>query len=219
MSSIRIKGNKLALSFGGVDVWADVTAVTLENTDKDGGLTTFEDASGTPGRQYLIKGTAIQSLQTSSFWRYAWANSGQTVAFRYAPKGNATASADEPHFLGQVKIGPRPTIGGEAGASTEFSFEFEWQVDGDPTMDEGTDGIPVISSITPTGQEAGEQVLITGTRLSGATSVKFGTTAATNLIVASDTTLAAIIPAGSGVKAVTVAAGAKTSAPVDYTVA
>ena len=80
-------------------------------------------------------------------------------------------------------------------------------------------GIPVISSITPAGQEAGEQVLITGTRLSGATSVKFGTTAATNLIVASDTTLAAIIPAGSGVKAVTVAAGAKTSAPVDYTVA
>lgn len=29
MSSIRIKGNKLALSFGGTDVWADVTAVTL----------------------------------------------------------------------------------------------------------------------------------------------------------------------------------------------
>ena len=219
MSSIRIKGNKLALSFGGLDVWADVTAVTLENTDKDGGLTTFEDASGTPGRQYLIKGTAIQSLQTSSFWRYAWANSGQTVAFRYAPKGNATASADEPHFLGQVKIGPRPTVGGEAGASTEFSFEFEWQVDGDPTMDEGTDGIPVISSITPAGQNAGEQVLITGTRLSGATSVKFGTTAATNLIVASDTTLAAIIPAGAGVKAVTVIAGSKTSTPVDYTVA
>lgn len=219
MSSIRIKGNKLALSFGGVDVWADVTAVTLENTDKDGGLTTFEDASGTPGRQYLIKGTAIQSLQTSSFWRYAWANSGQTVAFRYAPKGNATASADEPHFLGQVKIGPRPTVGGEAGASNEFSFDFEWQVEGDPTMDEGTDGIPVISSITPQGQEAGEQVVITGTRMSGATAVKFGTTPVDNLIVVSDTTLAAIVPAGSGVKAVTVIAGAKTSDPVDYTVA
>lgn len=219
MSSIRIKGNKLALSFGGIDVWADVTAVTLENTDKDGGLTTFEDAAGTPGRQYLIKGTAIQSLQTSSFWRYAWANSGQTVAFRYAPKGNATASTDEPHFLGQVKIGPRPTIGGEAGTSTEFSFEFEWQVEGDPTMDEGTDGIPVISSITPEGQEVGEQVVITGTRMSGVTDVKFGTTSVGNLIVVSDTTLAAIVPAGTGVKAVTVVAVAKTSAPVDYTVA
>ncbi|MGK0715145.1 IPT/TIG domain-containing protein [Leucobacter sp. W1153] len=219
MSSIRIKGNKLALSFGGVDVWADVTAVTLENTDKDGGLTTFEDAAGTPSRQYLVKGTAIQSLQTSSFWRYAWANSGQTVAFRYAPKGNQTASADEPHFLGQVKIGPRPTVGGEAGTSNEFSFDFEWRVDGDPTMDEGIDGVPVISSITPTGQGAGEQVVITGTRLSGATDVKFGITSADNLIVVSDTTLAVIVPAGTGVKAVTVHAGAKTSAPVDYTVA
>lgn len=219
MSSIRIKGNKLALSFGGVDVWADVTAVTLENTDKDGGLTTFEDAAGTPGRQYLIKGTAIQSLQTSSFWRYAWANTGQTVAFRYAPKGNAVATADEPHFLGQVKIGPRPTVGGEAGASNEFSFDFEWQVDGEPTMDEGLTGVPVISSISPTGQEVGEQVVITGTRLSGATDVKFGSVSADGLIVVSDTTLAAIIPAGTGVKAVTVVAGAKTSEPVDYTVA
>lgn len=219
MGSTRIKGNKLALSFGGVDVWADVTAVTLENTDKDGGLTTFEDASGTPGRQYLIKGTAIQSLQTSSFWRYVWANTGQTVAFRYAPKGNSTASADEPHFLGQVKIGPRPTVGGEAGASNEFSFDFEWQVEGDPTMDEGIDGVPVISSITPTGQAAGEQVIITGTRLSGATDVKFGAVSADGLVVVSDITLAAIVPTGSGVKAVTVVAGAKTSDPVDYTVA
>lgn len=218
MSSIRIKGNKLALSFGGVDVWADVTAVTLENTDKDGGLTTFEDAAGTAGRQYLIKGTAIQSLQTSSFWRYAWANSGQTVAFRYAPKGNETASADEPHFLGQVKIGPRPTVGGEAGASNEFSFEFEWQVEGDPTMDEGNDGVPVISSITPPGQEAGAQVMIVGTRMSGATGVEFDSTPADNLIVVSDTTLAVIVPTGTGVKPVTVLAGAKTSAPYNYTV-
>lgn len=219
MSSIRIKGNKLALSFGGVDVWADVTAVTLENTDKDGGLITFKDAAGTPSRQYLIKGTAIQSLQTSSFWRYAWANTGQTVAFRYAPKGNETASADEPHFLGQVKIGPRPMVGGEAGASNEFSFEFEWQVEGEPTMDEGTDGLPVISSITPAGQEAGGQIIITGTRLSGATDVKFGTVSAEGIIVVSDTTVAAIVPTGTGVKAVTVVAGAKTSTPVDYTVA
>lgn len=86
-------------------------------------------------------------------------------------------------------------------------------------MDEGVDGIPVISAISPAGQAAGEQVIITGTRMSGTTDVKFGTTSADNLIIVSDTTVAAIVPTGTGVKAVTVVAGAKTSTPVDYTVA
>lgn len=219
MGSTRIKGSALSLTFGGTDYWADVTSVTLENADKDSSAVTFADASGTPPRQYQIKGSAIQSLDTSSFWRYAWANSGATVAFRYAPRGNATASADEPHFIGTVKIGPRPTVGGEAGANNEFTFDFEWDVDGVPTLDTGSDGIPVISSISPTGQSAGDQIVISGTRLAEATDVKFGTTSATNIIVVSDTTLAAIIPTGTGVKAVTVVAPAGTSEPVNYTVA
>lgn len=217
MGSQRIKGTALALSFGGTDFWADVTSVTLENEEADSPSITFEDAAGNPERQYKIKGSAIQSLQTSSFWRYVWANTGQTVAFRYAPKGNATASADEPHFLGTVKIGARPTVGGEAG-SGDFTFEFEWDVDGTPTMDDGTDGVATISAISPTGQEVGDQVIISGTRLSGATDVKFGATSASNLIVVSDTTLAAVIPSGTGVKAVTIVNPAGTSAPVSYTV-
>lgn len=218
MSSTRIKGTALALSFGGTDFWADVTAVTLENEEADSPSITFEDAAGNPERQYLIKGSAVQSLQTSSFWRYAWANTGQTVAFRYAPKGNMTASADEPHFLGTVKIGPRPTVGGEAGTA-DFTFEFEWEVESTPTLDDGTDGIATISSISPTGQAAGDQLIISGTRLSNATDVKFGATSASNIIVVSDTTLAVVIPTGSGVKAVTVINPAGTSAPVDYIVA
>jgi hypothetical protein len=217
MGSTRIKGTALALTFGGTNFWADVTAVTLENEEADSPSITFEDAAGNPERQYLIKGTAIQSMQTSSFWRYVWANTGTTVAFRYAPKGNVTASADEPHFLGTVKIGPRPTIGGEAG-SGDFTFDFEWDVDGTPTMDNGVDGTATISSITPTGQTVGKQVIISGTRLATATDVKFAALSATNLIVISDTTLAAVIPAGAGIKAVTVINPAGTSAPVNYTV-
>lgn len=218
MGSTRIKGTALALSFGGVDYWADVTAVTLENEEADSPTLTFADAAGNPERKYLIKGSAIQSLQTSSFWRYAWANAGAAVAFRYAPKGNATASADEPHFLGTVKIGPRPTVGGEAG-SGDFTFDFEWEVEGTPTLDDGTDGVATISTITPVGQSAGDQLVISGTRLSNATDVKFGSTSATSLIVVSDTTLAVVIPTGTGVKAVTVVNPAGTSAPVNYTVA
>lgn len=218
MSSTRIKGNALSLTFGGTEYMADVTSLTMTNDDQDGGLVTFADAAGVAGRQYSFKGTAIQSLTTSSFWRYAWANTGNTVAYRYAPAGNAVASADQPHFVGTVTIGTRPDIGGDAGASTEQSFDFQWDIVGLPTLDAGTDGIPVISEISPTGQSAGDQVVISGTRLSAATDVKFGTTSATNIIIVSDTTLAAIVPTGTGVKAVTVVNPAGTSAAVNYTV-
>jgi hypothetical protein len=219
MSSTRIKGAALSLSFGGTDYWADVTKVTLENDEQDSGAVTFQDAAGTGGRQFSIKGSAIQSLQTTSFWRYVWSNSGQTVAYRYAPAGNAVASADQPHFVGTVKIGAKPTVGGEAGAGNEFTFDFEWEVQGLPTLDDGTDGTATISTISPTGQQAGKQVVISGTRFTGTTDVKFGTTSATSIIVVSDTTLAVVIPTGTGVKAVTIVNSAGTSDPVNYTVA
>ena len=45
---------------------------------------------------------------------------------------------------------------------------------------------------------------ITGTRFTGATAVDFGTTAATNVTVVSDTTITADSPAGTGIVDVTV---------------
>lgn len=219
MGSTRIKGSALSLTFGGTDFWADVSAVTLENDEAESGVITFADAANIGLRQYKIKGSAIQSLQTTSFWRYVWDNSGSVVAFRYAPAGNTTPSADQPHFTGTVRIGAKPTVGGEAGANTEFTFDFEWDVQGQPTLDAGTDGVATVLNITPTGQTVGEQVILSGVRFTGATDVKFGSTSATHIIVISDTTLAAVIPSGTGVKAVTVVNTAGTSAPVNYTVA
>lgn len=219
MGSTRIKGAALSLSFGGTDYWADVTKLTLENEAQDSAAVTFKDAGTDGARQYIIKGSAIQSLDTSSFWRYAWENVGETVAYRYAPAGNITASADQPHFIGTVKVGSRPLVGGEAGASNEYTFDFEWNCQESPTLDGGTDGIATISTISPTGQEEGEQVIVSGTRFTGTTDVKFGAVSAESVIVVSDTTLAVVIPSGSGVKAVTVINAAGTSAPVNYTVA
>jgi len=218
--STRIKGSALSLSFGGTDYWADVTSLTMTNDAQDSALVTFADAAGVQAQQYSFKGTAIQSGQTSSFWRYAWANAGNDVAFRYAPFGNTTASADQPHFVGTVKISSqRPDIGGDASPTNEFSFDFQWDIDGLPALDDGTDGVPTILEISPTGQSAGDQVIIGGTRFSSATDVKFGTTSATSIIVVSDVTITAVVPTGSGVKAVTVVNTAGTSAAVNYTVA
>lgn len=136
--STRIKGTKLALTLGtpGVDYWADITQYELNNDEADSDVTTFEDAAGGGARQYKLTGTAIQSTDLASFWRYVWENTGEEVPFTLAPHGNTVATAAQPHFVGLVTIGPKPTIGGEAGTGA-FTFEFEWDVEGEPVLDEG----------------------------------------------------------------------------------
>lgn len=139
--STRIKGNKLALQFGTpkTDYWADTTSVTLENEESDDDVLTFEDAAGTDsGVQWFFTLSAIQSTSADSFWRYLWENSGETVPFTYAPHGNEEASASEPHFIGNCKIGPKPSVGGEAARTGgSYTFEARLDVEGTPVMEEG----------------------------------------------------------------------------------
>lgn len=215
--STRIKGAALALSFGGTDYWADATSVTLENEEASSDVTTFADAAAGGARQFFFNVSAIQSTAAGSFWRYVWDNTGNSVAFRYAPHGNATATADQPHYLGTAKVGPKPTLGGEAGANTTFTFEVRFDVEGVPTPDYGASAAAAITSITPEGQSAGDTVLIAGTRFTDASDVKFATNSAEFTLV-SDTVIVAVVPTGTGVKAVTVVTPEGTSASVSYTV-
>lgn len=77
---------------------------------------------------------------------------------------------------------------------------------------------PVIASILPAGKPAGGQVTITGTGFLGATDVKFGTPSASAFTVLSDSTIVAVLPAGSaGSVNVTVTTPVGTSPAVAYT--
>lgn len=138
MGSTRIKGSALSLTFDGVDYWADVTKARLTNVPMGDPSRAYDNnAVIAQPRQFLIKGTAIQSLDSGSFWRYAWAHTMQIIDFRYAPLGNHTPQPDAPHFVGKVQVGPHPTVGGDAGEG-EYEFEFEWEVLGKPVLDDGT---------------------------------------------------------------------------------
>lgn len=143
MGSTRIRGNKkpqLTLGAPGIDHSADVISWTIENDEADADVVTFEDAANGGGRQFFLRGSAIQSTESAAFWRYVWENSGETeIPYTIAPHGNATPTADEPHLVGTLTIGPKPTIGGEASSSatSAFSFDFEFAIDGTPTMDVG----------------------------------------------------------------------------------
>ncbi len=74
--------------------------------------------------------------------------------------------------------------------------------------------LPAVTALSPTsGPEAGGSlVTISGTSFTGATTVDFGKTAATNLDVVSDTTITADSPAGTDVVNVTVTTPDGTSA-------
>ncbi|UAY51212.1 IPT/TIG domain-containing protein [Ferruginibacter albus] len=73
-------------------------------------------------------------------------------------------------------------------------------------------GTPTISSFTPSSAAAGATVTINGTNLTGATSVKFGGTAATSFTVVSATQITAVVGAGAtGTITVTTPGGTATS--------
>jgi|LSQX01.1.fsa_nt_gb hypothetical protein len=76
-------------------------------------------------------------------------------------------------------------------------------------------GLPTITALDPTGQgttAAGTLVTITGTNLTGATQVKFGTAPATNVTVVNSTTITCLSPANNlGVYEVTVTTPLGTS--------
>ncbi len=140
MGSTRIKGNALALKFGSpaMDYWADATSVVLENEEKDSDVNTFEDAKNAgDARQWFFTLSAIQSTQKTSFWRYLWDNTGQVVAFTYAPHGYDVASEDQPLFIGSCKIAAKQSVGGEAGQNTQYTFDPRLDVETGPTLDTG----------------------------------------------------------------------------------
>lgn len=140
MGSTRIRGRQLKLLVGTppVDQYADTTSVILDNEEADEDVVTFEDASQPGGaRQEFLTIAGIQSTDPDSLWDYCWENEGDEIAFTYAPHGNETPTAAQPHFIGTATIGPRPTLGGEAGRSNTYTFETRWDVVGKVTKDIG----------------------------------------------------------------------------------
>lgn len=124
----RIYGKALGLTIGGKDYWADLAKYEL--APGDGDALTFADAAA-GSSAWTLKGTAIQSTDTASFWAMVWESVGQTFDFVLAPHGNKTASETQPHFKGTVTISSRPPISSEAGDDKGSTFDFEWKVLGD----------------------------------------------------------------------------------------
>jgi hypothetical protein len=137
-TSTRIKANALLLSIDGTDYYADFSSVVLQSEDASTDVTTFYDAALGGRRDFYFTVSGVQSTAAASFWRSMWADAGTEVAFIYAPNGNATASASQPHFTGTVRLPPQGSLqlGGEASADGTFAFDgVRMDIVGDVTLD------------------------------------------------------------------------------------
>lgn len=135
-TSTRIKANALKMTISGTDYWADLSSVELQSEPSSGDSETFYDVSlgGRPDWFFTVSG--VQSTDASSFWRAMWDAAGTEVEFIYAPHGNSTASATQPHFRSKNAASPQVVvatvripmkgsfmIGGQAAADGTYSFE------------------------------------------------------------------------------------------------
>ncbi|RKP59156.1 autotransporter domain-containing protein [Pararobbsia silviterrae] len=200
-SSAQITATAPAGAAGTVDITVTSGGITSATTAADqytyvaapsvsSLLETSGPASG--GTQVIIYG--------SNFVNATAVNFGATAAPSFMVLSGTSMSAMAPPGTGTVNV-TVTTPGGTSAVNGLDQYTYL--------------SAPTVASISPsTGSTAGgTSVTITGTNFTGATGVKFGTTAATNVFVSSPTSITATSPAGTaGVADVTVTTPEGTSA-------
>ena len=128
---------------------------------------------------------------------------GTTAAATFSVNSSTTVTATAPAgTVGSVVDVTVTTPGGTS--ATNAGDKFSYTAAPPP--------LPGVSGLSPSSGPNGTLVTVTGTNLTGATAVSFGTAAAASFAVNNSTTVTAIAPAGTGTVDVTVTALGGTSA-------
>jgi len=151
---------------------------------------TFATASSAPRLQFIF--TLNTTEQCCDFLKmYDGANSSTGYIGTVPPVG--AASED-------------PVVITSSTSRFTFSFTSDYSVTGDWKASVGclTGTAPALTACTPTAGAVGSQVILTGTNLTGARAVYFGTVAATGFIVNSATQVTVAVPTGAMTSNITV---------------
>ncbi|AYL95430.1 IPT/TIG domain-containing protein [Mucilaginibacter celer] len=155
----------------------DITLTTAKGTSRISGFTlipppaisSFSPTTGWKGAVITITGTGFSDATRVTF-------GGTNATFKVTSPTTIEAVATE-GSSGAVSV----TAPSGTGSLPGFTYI----------------SAPVISSVSPSFAAAGNTVTITGSNFSNATSVKFGSVAATSYTVVSPTTISAVVAAGS----------------------
>ncbi|MEU6347047.1 IPT/TIG domain-containing protein [Streptomyces sp. NPDC046977] len=144
------------------------------------------------GNTVILTGSGFTGITAVRF--------GANPALGYTVNSASQITAVAPAGSGAVAV----TVTAPGGTSNAVTYTYT--------------AVPVLTSVSPSGGPAsgGTTVVLTGSGLSGATAVSFGSTAATSFTVNSATQITAVAPAGSGAVPVTVTTPGGTTGPVYF---
>ena len=118
-ASTRIKAQNIIFKIGSTDYACDANLVQLTLDDAPGDVQTFCEVR--VGGQWSLQLDGITSGEDTSLYRILWDNFGTEVAFTIAPNGNATPSADSPHYTGTVVFDQLPPLALVSNETSVFS--------------------------------------------------------------------------------------------------
>jgi hypothetical protein len=122
-ASTRIKAQNILFKIGATEYACDATMVDLVLEDAPGDVQTFCEQR--VGGQWALTLEGITSGDATSLYRVLWSSFGTTGTFTIAPNGNASPSADEPHYTGTVKFNQLPPLSLTSNETAKFSVTLE----------------------------------------------------------------------------------------------
>lgn len=121
----RLKGKTIIFEIDGTEYQGAVNNVTFTSEVGELGFGSYEDSL-----DFRCQVVGYQDYAANSLWRKLWDNPGASINLTFAPHGNATASATQPHFTATGYAETLPTLGGAAGEY--FTFDLSIVLNGKP---------------------------------------------------------------------------------------
>lgn len=118
-ASTRIKASNIVFKINTTDYACDANMVELTLDDAPGDVQTFCEVR--VGGQWTLSLEGITSGEDTSLYRVLWDNFGSEVAFTIAPNGNASPSADQPHYKGTVIFDQLPPLSLTSNEVSKFA--------------------------------------------------------------------------------------------------
>ena len=122
-ASTRIKAQNIIFKIDATDYACDANMIELSLGDAPGDVQTFCETR--VGGEWALQLDGITSGEATSLYRVLWDNFGTEVAFVIAPNGNASPSADQPHYEGTVKFNELPPLSLNSNETALFSVTLE----------------------------------------------------------------------------------------------
>lgn len=137
----KVTPRLISLTVGGTDRSDEVSSATITSAASDSDFMSFLQARSGGAREYTLNMTIAQDHASATLWQLVFTGAGTTVAGVYAPYGNETASATQPHYTFSATVSePDGTMwGANADDSTTAvaTIDVAWVLTGKPVEDTG----------------------------------------------------------------------------------